>query len=102
MINTAHYISWLKSKMEAKYWYDELGNFIEECWYVVKDMYDKETLKKFIQEVDELTKKYEFGNTIQAMLGAAMIRRFLHSRYPEIDKKLSGVGEKLWREEKEK
>jgi len=88
--------------MEAKYWYDELGNFIEECWEVVKDMYDLEILREFVREVDELTRKYKFGNTVQAMLGAAMIRRFLHARYPEIDKKLSKVGDELWKEEREK
>lgn len=77
-------ITWISSKQEAKYWWDELENFQLECWDVVKKECSLEDLKEFIEQVDELTKDYNLSYVLQALVGATMIKRFLWSVYNEL------------------
>jgi len=79
-------ISWVKNKIEAEYWYQELLNFIQECHEAVADLYNPDEFKEFLREVDEMIqRRFKFGSVAQAMLGAVMIRRFLFECHPEID-----------------
>lgn len=77
-------ITWISSKHEAKYWWDELENFQLECWEVVKKECSLEDLKEFIKQVDKLTKDYDLSYVLQALVGATMIKRFLWSVYNEL------------------
>ena len=77
-------ITWISSKQEAKYWWDELENFQLECWEVVKKECSLEDLKEFIEQVDKLTKDYDLSYVLQALVGATMIKRFLWSVYNEL------------------
>lgn len=81
-------ISWVSNEHEAKYWWEELEQFILECWDTVNDIYDIEHLRKFVMEVDELTYKYNLGLIAQAMIGATLIRRFIFERHPKVCKRL--------------
>ena len=84
VVRKSEEISWLSSEHEAKYWWDELENFQIECWETIKDNCSLETLREFTIKVDELTVKYGLDFTAQAIIGAALIKRFIHSRYSTI------------------
>lgn len=78
-------ITWISSKQEAKYWWDELENFQLECWEVIKKECSLKDLREFLKQVDELTKDYDLSYVLQALVGATMIKRFLWSVYNELD-----------------
>jgi len=78
-------IEWIKNKHTAEYWYYELETFLEQCWEVIRGMYNEDSFRDFLLDVDKLIRKYKFGGIAEAMLGATMIRRFLWVKFPEID-----------------
>lgn len=78
-------VDWVSSEHEAKYWYTELEVFAEQCWQVVKDLYDLDKIRELFKDIDELLRKHKVGCVTEAMVGATMIRRFLFYVYPDID-----------------
>jgi len=80
-------ISWLSSEHEARYWWDELENFQIECWREIKKSVSLEELREIFLKVDDFLLVNNVELTVQAVIGAALIKRFIHSRYPKIEPK---------------
>ena len=77
-------ITWISSKQEAKYWWDELENFQLECWEVVKNECSLEELGEIFKRVDRITNSYNMSYVLQALVGATLIKRFLWSVYRDL------------------
>ena len=80
-------ISWLSSEHEAKYWWDELENFQIECYREIKKSMSLEKLREIFLKIDDFLFLNNVDLIVQAVIGAAMIKRFIHSRYPKIEPK---------------
>lgn len=83
-------VSWLSSRNEAKYWYDELGQLTRECWEVIESIYKDEELIDLLKKVDKMIRERELGAIGLIMVGAVMMRMGIFEVYSDVDERMKG------------